>query len=200
MASYGELKSDLAALLTRSDLGGAIPGFISLAHAEFNRRFRLRQMEATESIAPVDGLYALPDDYLTYRSVVLESNPRRTLEAVSTDYLDSRYGNREVGCTSVFAVEGSSIRVAPASASNLELRYYQKIPALVDDSDTNWLLDKEPGLYLYGSAIHSAPFLRHDARLAMWVELATAIGKSLESENNLATRSNGGARLKGPTP
>jgi len=194
ISNYGDLKSAVVNWLARGDMAPNAADFITLAHADFNRRFRFRQMESVETISPADDVYALPDDYLTYRSVISLANGRRwPLEAVSTDYLD-------VNCSDgVFAVSGSNI-ILPKAGPDIELRYYQRIPDLVNDADTNWLLTKEPGIYLYSALAHSAPFIGEDGRLPLWTQMAATIGTSLESENTLATRANGGARLKGPTP
>lgn len=66
----------------------------------------------------------------------------------------------------------------------MELEYYAKIPKLgsanpfYDPADpegeepefifTNWLLDSFPDIYFYGALVHSAPYLRDDARIALW--------------------------------
>ena len=43
------------------------------------------------------------------------------------------------------------------------------IPALADAIDgKNWLLTASPSAYLYGSLVHSAPYLRDDERIALW--------------------------------
>ena len=42
------------------------------------------------------------------------------------------------------------------------------MPALSDADPTNWVLSDYPNLYLYGSLLHSAPFLKDDMRLGMW--------------------------------
>ncbi|XHB99356.1 hypothetical protein ABWH97_13915 [Nitratireductor sp. ac15] len=200
ITNYGELKTAIANWLARSDLTDQIPDFVTLATSDLNRNLRVRQMEAVESLSPTSGVYTLPDDYLTFRSVALESNPRRTLELVSPEYMDRRYGDRASGFTQVFTVEGNTIRVAPTSSSNLELRYYAALGALSDDADTNWLLTKEPSIYLYTSLIHSAPFIGDDPRVSTWAEFAKSAVRSLTQEDTLAKIGRGGAHIRGATP
>jgi hypothetical protein len=33
---------------------------------------------------------------------------------------------------------------------------------------TNWLLTEAPDVYLYGALVHTAPYLKDDARIAIW--------------------------------
>lgn len=56
------------------------------------------------------------------------------------------------------------------SESEIEgvLTYYAKIPALSDSAATNWLLSDSPDLYLYGTLVQTAPYLRDDERVPVW--------------------------------
>jgi hypothetical protein len=47
------------------------------------------------------------------------------------------------------------------------VRGTQEIPTL----HTNWCLQQWPDLYLYGSLMHTAPYLKDDPRLAVWENL-----------------------------
>ena len=47
----------------------------------------------------------------------------------------------------------------PDATYNLEMYYYGKIPALTAANPTNAILTNFPDVYLYGSLMHSAPFL-----------------------------------------
>jgi hypothetical protein len=49
--------------------------------------------------------------------------------------------------------------------------FYSKIPALSDSNTTNWLLTASPDIYLYGSLMQSAPYLRDDDRVGIWASL-----------------------------
>jgi len=48
------------------------------------------------------------------------------------------------------------------------ITYFQKIPALTSTNTTNWLLDKYPDIYLYGTLCTAQAYLRDDERLAVW--------------------------------
>ena len=72
----------------------------------------------------------------------------------------------------------------------LELEYFSRIPALGVDTGngivvTNWLSDLSPDVYLYGAAMHTAPFLQDDPRLATWGDL---YGKAAATVNKMGMK------------
>lgn len=154
-------------------------------------------METTATISPTSELYPLPSDYLSFRNVTALTDPRRQLDAVVPEYLESNYPNREAGYPAFFAIEGDSIRVAPTTPNDIELRYYAKLDLATDT--TNWLLTKNPDIYLFGSLTQAAAYLSDDA-VAKWGALYETAIAALETDNKIALYAKGGARLKGPTP
>jgi hypothetical protein len=56
-----------------------------------------------------------------------------------------------------------------------------------------------PDVYLYGSLLHSAPYLAEDARVAVWAQLYSAAVKRLNEESDSAKYSGTGLgmRVKG---
>lgn len=64
------------------------------------------------------------------------------------------------------------------------LLYEQSIPALSDSNTTNWLILREPGLYLYQALCHSAPYLKEDQRLITWAQMAKSIRDGMDAEDD----------------
>ena len=58
----------------------------------------------------------------------------------------------------------------PDTAYTLELLYFKKLDPLNDVTTTNWVLDTYPNAYLYGSLLHSAPYLMEDQRINTWAQ------------------------------
>ncbi|MGV2975680.1 hypothetical protein AB1P65_09505 [Roseibium alexandrii] len=166
--TYANLQTAIANTLNRSDLTSVIVDFITLAEAELNRRLRVAEMLTSTDITPSSGLAALPSDFVEAQKVTLKSAPRRVLDQVSTGYADSSDPYRTAGTGCFYSVEGSNLRITPSDNTDIELTYYQKIPALADDNTSNWLLAKQPGAYLYGALIFSAPYLHDDQRTGLW--------------------------------
>jgi hypothetical protein len=60
------------------------------------------------------------------------------------------------------------------------------VTALSADGDTNWLLTNHPDVYLYGSLVHTAPYLKDDARIALWAGLLAQAMGEIEDESTAA--------------
>jgi len=174
LSNYGELKTAIATMLNRSDLTDAIPDFIAMCDASLNRntQARNRRMETSTSLTVNSGDrdIALPADFIESRVAVLQSTPRSVLQYLTPDALESTYNDDSSGIPVSFTITSSTLRLGPKSNADytLTLYYYQRITALSDDTDTNWVLTYFPDVYLYGSAVHSAPYLGEDGRLQTW--------------------------------
>ena len=175
ITTYAELQSAVADWLNRTDLTSAITNFISLAEAEFQRTIRHRKM-ITRSDATIDSEYsATPADWYQSVSLVLKTDPVHPLEYVTNEAMnDLKATSSAVGKPNYYTHVGTEIQVFPApdgTGYTGEVVYYAKIPPLTDSNTSNWLLDLAPDIYLYGTLVQSAPYLRDDERTGVWVSL-----------------------------
>ena len=197
ISNYGELKTNVADWLNRSDLTSVIPTFIEGAHSKLNQSLRVRQM-VQRATASVDSEYsALPGDFLEIRDIRLNTDPVRSLEAISSEQQNQereRFGNT-AGKPKYFTMIGEQVQVFPTpdTTYTMELAYYEKIPDFSGDSSTNWLLTKEPLIYVYGALVHATPYLKDDDRVVLWQTLYRDQFNSLTQENERA-------RYGGTTP
>lgn len=174
ITTYAELKSAIADWLNRDDLDAVIPNFISLAEAHFNRTMRHRKM-VTRSDATLDTPYfAVPADWLENIRFQLNTNPVTPLLYVTPEQAaEERQKYNASGQPLFFSMVGEQFQVVPSpdTSYDAELLYYAKIPALSDANTTNWLLTESPDVYLYGSLVQSAPYLKEDERISVWAGL-----------------------------
>lgn len=201
ITNYGELKSAVGDFLNRSDLTAVIPTFIDFAEADFNRNLRVRQM-VSRAEATIDTRFsAVPADFLEAKDLVIVTGiPVTPLQFVTQQEM-AQIRNREVtaaGKPQYFTVVGGQFEVAPTPDSeySLEMAYFAKMDALVEDSDTNWLLTDYPDLYLYTALTHSAPYLRDDERIAIWSGLAQRAKQELISADQSASYSGATPRIR----
>jgi hypothetical protein len=181
ISTYAALVSAVTEYLARDQdttLIARIPDFITLAEAKFNRELRVNMMETrsttTISIATTEPeMISLPTDFQTMRRVRLSSvtgKPR--LEFLSGAQADeTRYGLANAsGQPAYFTIFGSEMELIPTPDANytIEMVYRANIPALTSTSTTNWLLTLAPDLYLYGTLLEAAPYLKDDDRIAVW--------------------------------
>jgi len=152
--SYGSLKTELSGTMFHSrfvaNYDRATQEFETIA----NRRLRVRQMETSTLLTTVDGSTALPADYLLWRTVQWSGrSPFVELDYVHPAYLRSTWIETDHGDARVFTIEGGVFRARPVhdDADAYEFHYYQKIPTIVgSDTNSNWLLNEHPDLYLEG--------------------------------------------------
>lgn len=200
LSNYSELKSSVADWLNRTDLTTAIVDFITLAEAQFNKEIRNRKM-IKRATATIDSQYsAVPSDWLQTVDFVIESNPIVTLEFVTNEKLDKlRETYTSSGTPEFYTIVGQELEVLPVPDSATltgELTYYSKIPNLTDTATTNWLLNSNPDIYLYGTLLQSAPYLVDDSRIPVWASLYQKLVKDLEIADQKARVGDSTLRMK----
>lgn len=187
ISTYSELQSAVADFLNRDDLASAVPTFIRLAEARFSRDLRHWRME-TRSTAELDTQYsAIPADFLQPIRLQITDAPTSEVAPISTAQMLQLRGDRNdrVGRPTNYALTAGGIELYPTPdlTYNASLVYYARIPALSASNTTNWLLNEAPDVYLYGALVHSAPYLKDDARIQIWEALLA------QGINNLNTSS-----------
>ena len=200
LSNYSQLKSSVADWLNRTDLTTAIVDFITLAEAQFNKEIRNRKM-IKRATATIDSQYsAVPSDWLQTVDFVIESNPIVTLEFVTNEKLDKlRETYTSSGTPKFYTIVGQELEVLPVPDSATltgEITYYSKIPNLTDTATTNWLLNSNPDIYLYGTLLQSAPYLVDDSRIPVWASLYQKLVKDLEIADQKARVGDSTLRMK----
>lgn len=171
-----------------------VPSFIQMFEAKMNRNLFVTQMEQ-RSTAPVDTsssepeFISLPSDFQTMRRVRLSSvTGKPALNFMSGTQMDSaRYASDNVtGQPTDYTIMGTEMELFPTPNDDytIEMVYRKNIPALVSNS-TNWLLTLAPDLYLYGTMLEAAPYLKNDARIQTW---ALGYSSALDELNRLGAR------------
>ena len=181
LASYSELKSAVADFLNRQDLTATIPTFIALAEARMLRRLRTRDMRTVNSAFSISAYRnALPTDFLEQIGCRITSvSPSKPLTYRTPEEaakLLFQYGD-VTGQPEWFTIEGGYLGAIrqPSTTFTAELIYYARPAALSDSNASNWLLSKHPDAYLYGTLLHSAPYLKSDERIDVWRSLYSEV-------------------------
>lgn len=215
IGTYAGLVSAVTEYLARDQdttLVNRIPDFIALAEAKFNRVLLHPKMEV-RSVTTVDTgssepeFISLPTDFQTMRRVRLGSmlgKPRLSFMS-QTQLEDYRYSIDNVtGQPVYFAMIGDEMELAPTPNENYELEmvYRANIPALTSSNTTNWLLTLAPDLYLYGTLLESAPYMKEDERIAVWAAgVSTAIDQlNTQGDRQSANSGPSSISLPGVTP
>lgn len=200
ITTYSELKSAVADWLNRDDLTSVVPSFISLAEADLDRKVRHWRMEK-RATAQLDTQYsAVPADWVeTIRFGITDGRTAPLVLMSQAEMLDRRAQSaNNQGQPTHYAMSAGQIEVFPTpdATYNVELLYISKIPALTDAAPTNWLLTLAPDVYLYGALMQAAPYLKDDARVAIWAGLYQQGVTGLNAASEAARFSGSGLRLR----
>jgi hypothetical protein len=201
ITTYAELQTAVADFINRDDLTAIVPTFITLAEADMARRVRHWKMEARLVVSYDAQFEDIPADWVETISLYLtDSDGPHQLDLISrADMMDRRFVSADTGGRpSFYSMSGGQFELYPTpdEAYPGELLYIQTIPALADGNTSNWLLATAPDAYLYGALVHTAPYLKDDARIQVWAALYQSAIDSLNTASKKSKNSGVGLRMK----
>ena len=200
--TFTALKASIADYLNRDDLTAVIPDFITLAESQINRDVRHWKMEARSSGQQSGGdeYMQIPADWVESIRLHLTGSGTSAVNLISRDAMaDKRERNDDTSGTVMYYTHADGqfqLYPTPSADTDFELLYIQKLDALSGSNSDNWLLLEAPDVYLYGSLIHSAPYLVEDERVAIWAQMYSASVARLNEASESARFSGSGLRLK----
>ena len=201
ITTYTGLQATIADFLNRTDLTSQIPGFIGLAEAKFNRdeRLRCRQGLVRAQANLANQFEQLPGDYLEMWNLQLNTNPVTVMEYVPPQVADqwkAQYFAPKK--PSKFTVVGNTMELVPVpdTTYSAEMLYFARIPALSATNQSNWLLALAPDAYLYGALLESAPYLRDDERISVWMALYEKSLEQIRVNDQRATYNSGPIKMR----
>lgn len=210
-ADFQGLCNKIADTLNRQDLTAVIPDFVVLATTRIQRdmaRVKHPYMINRAQASVIDNYIPLPTDFVAVYQL-MDQDTSVALEYISPDQSKSIQSQGWSGTTTQSAVMppyaspagpiyyytiiGNRFRIYPppgqASPDLLDLWYYARLNPLNNSTTTNWVLSRYPDLYLYGSLLHTAPYLKEDDRITVWEAAYQTILKDIEIEADRAVRS-----------
>lgn len=148
LSTFSELKTTVQTWLDRSDFSATADDIVKLAEGHFNLELRCREMQTTTTLTPTAGVCTLPTDFLGAIKVSVNSSPKRPLVYIGQGIVDKMYDVSVAGEACNYGIIGENIHTYPQSTTDIELVYWQEVPALSDSNTSNWLLVKYPNIYL----------------------------------------------------
>jgi hypothetical protein len=189
--NYGELKAAVLAETHRPDLSALVGSFIERAEDMLARRLRAAEMVSRALITDAErigstSVFQLPSDYLETRAVWAPrpGTGERWVEQRSLSQI------RNVPLTAPiiwYATSGDRIefRGNPSSATVIDMEYYARPATLVDDADTNLLLQRHQELYLAGASFY---LYRHTQDLELAQAQLDSLADTIDGLNEQAAR------------
>jgi len=142
--------------LNRDDKVAKYPEWLTSAEFRINTALRMEEMVRHAELAVTERRFPYPPDFLEGKTLTIESEPDGTsigrFVYVPADQLDAGLvpampprGPR------YYTVRGRFIELEPWNLSGTytaDLWYYAKLPKLLQDTDTNFLLTDAPHIYV----------------------------------------------------
>lgn len=184
VTNYTTLQSHVTDTLNRSDLAGVVPNFIQQFEAQANRGSRA----ADGVVIPVRILVAISPFNISQDNLQLPTD----LVELDSWYHDgpTYYGpiinvgsgnelgrlngtSQGTGVPEFFSIAGGRARFSPPPNATFatKLTYWAGVLALSANNPTNWLLTSHPDIYIYGTLLEAAPYLKNDVRIPVWEKL-----------------------------
>ena len=169
--NYREIVTAAQAYTDRYDeeLVSAIPAFIKVVEGKINNALRTGEQAVRAQIWLLrdQEYYGLPYDWGGARDVeILKDGTKaggRTLTYLSPEEMNkiSRSPGRPYPRHNYYTIIAGQIQVAPPTDNEvLEIVYYQRLPALEADTDSNWLTVKNPDAYIFGLCTEISAFAK----------------------------------------
>lgn len=126
-------------------------------------------------------------------------NEGMELQPLPPTALSARPAN-SAGVPQGYVVVGSTAYLIGGQGGlDYTLTYFQALPTIT--ANQNWLILREPGLYLYSALMESAPYLKNDARALTWATSYKLILDGMHKEDEQSRYGNAPAmRMFGSAP
>lgn len=177
ITNYGELKAALdgqAKFTHRSDMTSILPTLIAMAEARISRDLEAQELVSSVTVT-FDGTTRFTTLPATVRRLldaqVQTSGGRKSVLPVTDAQMNSLYstlvgsGDPENYCLRGRVVE---IQPTPGDGTALEFSYLGGLTSFSADADTNDVLLKYPGVYVYATMIEVCIFTQGDERLPVF--------------------------------
>lgn len=206
---YTDFKTYLRTFLWKqndADLAASLDNLILMGEGELNRRLDVTRRNVTVLITPTTQDYELPANFRNIISVNNLSTDSKG-DFSQTTLMDLYKMRQEYASNHIMPVyaidqgddatsssgDGTSAPailrlVGPFSVStpgNLVLVYRANVPRFALLSKESWLVTNYLDLYVYTVLSHTAPFLREDERVSLWMAYKeSAITTAIEEDRH----------------
>lgn len=164
------LKAAVASRIDRGDQTAAIADAIDAATMRLSRGLRGYDQEVrSEPVDPVtDEFTTLPVDFNGMRSLRVNG---KLAEYLTPEHLQRMQAGGKPS-RQYFTIEDDQLRLWPAPTpdqpATIDMLYMQRLVELVEDDDSNWLLESHPDIYLAAAMVEILLHLKAPDAAAIW--------------------------------
>jgi hypothetical protein len=192
--TYDSLAALVLQYLERTDAAvvNFIPNAIMLAEFEIAQDIKTlgQMMVASGTMTPGNPVIAKPARWRKTVSMTLATpTGKQPILLRKLEYLSAYAPDVTATDTPLYYADYDFdhwfVAPTPSAAFAFEALCYTRLQPLASDNQTNWLTQNAPNAMLYGTLKQTAPFLKDDARLAVWSGLFDAALAALKVEDQL---------------
>lgn len=192
--TYDSLTSTVLQYLERRDAAvvEAIPTFITLCEFEIAQYIKtLGQMEVVDATMNIGNpVIAKPARWRKTVSMTLSNDgAKQPILLRKLEYLNAYAQDVTATGTPLYYADYDYdhwiVAPTPDQAYPFEALCYTRLQPLSAAYQTNWLTQNAPNAMLFGTLKQTAPFLKNDARLALWKQMFDEALTALKTEDTL---------------
>lgn len=192
--TYDSLTSTVLQYLERQDAAviNFIPVAITLAEFEIAQEIKtLGQMEVIDGTMQINNaVIQKPARWRKTTSMTLSNDGvKQPILVRKLEYLNNYSQDTTQTGTPLYYADYDydhwMVAPTPDKAYQFEVLCYTRLQPLSSSNQTNWLTQNAPNAMLFGTLKQTAPFLKNDARLALWKQMFDEALASLKTEDTL---------------
>lgn len=193
--TYDSLTSLVQQYLERKDAAviAFIPTAIMLAEFEIAENIKTlgQMLVANSTMTTGSPIIQKPARWRKTVSMTLTTDAGGTQPILlrKLEYLKQYWPNVSTTDTPLFYADYDFdnwyVAPTPSAAFAFQTLCYTRLQPLASDNQTNWLTQNAPNAMLFGTLKQTAPFLKDDARLAVWSQLFDTALAALKQEDQL---------------
>lgn len=185
-----DLRTAVLETVGRTDISDVFTRLTLMAEAAFSRRLRTRDQMTNTVLTMASGTVPLPPDLQEIIGVYSAAGCEYHMRPVQDSH----------GTGRTYSIDGDNMTSGGLSG-DLRVDYYAKIPTITAAlTDSNWLLQRYPTIYLYGVAFEAAKYIRDKELAADMLALLKDAYLDAEIDDERTRYSRARIRVQGVTP
>lgn len=187
LGNLGQIRT--AALGSRVDMASKFADFVDLAEQRMYYGgsgvppLRVLAMEISEPVSFVNGVATLPAAFLDKRALYVPDRYEALSYEPPTVFYPELTATRGTPHVQAYTIEGYSIKIRPAITVSATLLYYRRLTTPVVDGDTNDIMARYPGIYLFGTQVELYRELRNAEQMQTALQM---YADAVQAANNQA--------------